>query len=589
MTAIVAYAARAADPADAAWLEPATGISTKAGPDGHAYRRWARAGLGHALLRTDGERGGRLCLDGHTWIAAAVRLDDPGALAAGLRRAGMPAASADEHAAALLLRAYEVWGEGLVEHISGDFAFALFDGVNERLVCARDQLGVVPLHYVQQGEGLLVASVLEALLAHPRVSGELDGNAITDFLAFGLYTDPAATAFAAIRQLPPAHRLVWTPTEVRLERYPRLPPRPSLRSFARAQDAAGALTERLDEAVADRLGPRRVAVQLSGGMDSTSVAASAAATLRPRGGEVHAFALTLGADSGDREGELARQVARHLGVQIHVLDASHESPIDPRTQPAYLPEPLPYAYTGLTLHLAELQAQWSRVSLSGHGGDQLFGYVPWYWAEWVLQGSLSRTARALTAGARAHHRLRLGIRPAIRQARTRPDAAPRWLSAPRRPDRLAARLSSSDRDARGLVHSPLWASEFRHGDPSFTGLPVRFRFPLVDLRLIDFVRSLAPDPWLAGKRILRETATGRLPEEVRLRPKTPLGVRAPAGVTDDTLTALADMVMHCPELDRFVDRGTLRAELLAHGADASSERFARDRALGLAYWLWHRN
>src|SRR5204862_5694714 len=101
--------------------------------------------------------------------------------------------------------AERTWGERLVEHIAGDFAFAIWDAGAQRLLCARDQIGVAPLHYARAGRGLLVATCLEALLSHPATSHALDEQAVADFLVFGDYTDFGATAFAAVRQLPPAH------------------------------------------------------------------------------------------------------------------------------------------------------------------------------------------------------------------------------------------------------------------------------------------------------------------------------------------------------------------------------------------------
>ena len=118
---------------------------------------------------------------------------------------------------------------------------------------------------------------------------------------------------------------------------------------------------------------------------------------------------------------------------------------------------------------------------------------------------------------------------------------------------------------------------------------MRFRHPFADLRLIEFARSLAPAPWLVDKRILREAAQTRLPEAVRQRPKAPLVRTSPPGATEPTLRRLAELITRSPELQRFVDTDLLAREVIASVGDADPFRkWARERALGLAHWLWHR-
>jgi asparagine synthase (glutamine-hydrolysing) len=143
-------------------------------------------------------------------------------------------------------------------------------------------------------------------------------------------------------------------------------------------------------------------------------------------------------------------------------------------------------------------------------------------------------------------------------------------------------------DFRGLWRNPLWSTLCRQGHPSFTGLPVRFRYPFLDLRLLRFVARLPPDPWLVNKRILRDATFSRLPPEVRQRPKVPLVQARLPGHSEEAIEEVAVMVRHAPNLDQFVKREALEAALRANsaGEDARSER-ALSRPLGLAHWLLH--
>ena len=601
MSAIVARVGSEPDPVDPEWLDRATKLSQSAGPDGHQHRQIGRCGLGHALLHTGVDVLGPITLDGRVWITADARLDGRAALRATLGAEDCPDAE-------LILHAYRRWGERLVEHLAGDFAFAIWDDDAGRLICARDQIGISVLHYARAAGQLLVATSLEALLAHAAVSDALDEQAIADFIGFGHYSDLSATVFAAVRQLPPAHVLTWQGGEMRVRRYWTLPEWEPLARFPSLEDGAERLRELLDEAVADRLTASRASTLLSGGMDSTSVAASAIRTLQARNAPadaLHAFTGVLGGDSGDLEGDFARLVADELGIPIDVDDATTRATIDPfDTPPMHQPEPMPYQYTDYLVRYVRVPARHAPVALSGHGSDVLFQFVPWYFLEWLMRGRVGRVTRAFG------ERVRLGQgrpRPHLRmilqwasygrsaQPRLPPWLLPDFVARSGVIDRQRERMPKPfgvrgrDIDPRALTCDPMWAWLFRVGDPAFTGEPVRVRHPFVDLRLIEFARSLAPEPWLVDKRVLREAAKSRLPEAVRTRPKTVLVRTPPSGVTDDALASLVEMIRSASELQRFVDVDRLALEVVGSGNDDDVfRRWWRERALGIAYWLWHR-
>ena len=207
-----------------------------------------------AALRADG------ALDPQTWIVADARIDERDT-------PGVPDTE-------LILQAFMKWGDRCVDHLLGDFAFAIWNGRARRLFCARDHLGVKPLYYVDRHPWLLISSDVDTLRRHPAVSEALDDFAVADFLLFGHKTDPAATTFRDIRRVPPAHVLTWSPDEgSRVRRYWELPvEEPVYRNEAEYLAELRAL---LDRAVADRLRGGRAGVFFSGGLDSAAVAVTA--------------------------------------------------------------------------------------------------------------------------------------------------------------------------------------------------------------------------------------------------------------------------------------------------------------------------
>src|SRR5205807_851983 len=121
----------------------------------------------------------------------------------------------------VIVHLYEEHGEDCVKHLRGMFAFALWDARRERLLLARDRLGVKPLYYALPEGGaiqLAFASELKALLEVPGVSHELDLESLPAYLAY-LYIPHPRTAVRGARRLPPAHVLVAENGNVDVRRY----------------------------------------------------------------------------------------------------------------------------------------------------------------------------------------------------------------------------------------------------------------------------------------------------------------------------------------------------------------------------------
>lgn len=599
MSAILAAVAPELDDATQEWVRSATAYSRFAGPDGAGLRILDGGALGHCRLAVDGEGAPQpLTLDGRVWLSADARLDDRGRLIDALRsrHVPLPPGAGD---AELLLHAYLCWDERFVERIAGDFAFVLWDGGRRRLLCARDQIGIVPLHYVAVGETLLVSSALDALLLHPQVSDRFDEEALADFVLTGRALDFRATAYADIRRLPPAHALSWSRGRAELRRYWRQPVSGPLLRFARPEGYVSHFRGLLERAVADRTPTGPTAVHLSGGMDSTTVAALAQ---RVRGSAcVRTITGELGGSSGDEEGAYARLVAEALGLPIDVVDDSGLTPTDPYAPPELrAPEPSPYRWTGLDLEMASRALDHARVCLSGLGADPLLAFTPRYSIDWLLAGHPLRVIAAMADQPRLfRERPRPHVRSLVRDMVGAPRVPsrplPAWLAAD-----FAVRTGAADRlresqrvsvtrGWRSLTEEPSWHTWLTWGHPSFNGVPLRTRHPFMDIRLLDFATRIPPYPWFVDKRILREATADLLPEAVRRRSKTPL-VDAPRRGTEEAMVQrLVEFLHEVPDAEQFVDRNKLAKELLAPDGTVSAARNSSLKSgLGLVHWLTHR-
>ncbi len=276
---------------------------------------------------------------------------------------------------------YEEYGDEMVTHLNGMFAFALWDEKRRRLLIARDRFGEKPLYWGVFDNTLLFASEPKVLLAHPSVKSSLNLQALRQYLSFD-YIPAPLSIYEGINKLPAAHRLTLDDGQVNVKRYWRL-------SYAKRQPVPSEdeAAEHLRELLADSVRMRLVSdvplgVLLSGGVDSSTIAALACRTSSEA---VKTFSISFAEASFD-ESLYARGVAKFLGTDHHEerlsanLAANLVSEIgswmdEPFSDPSLVP----------TYLLSRFTRKHVTVALGGDGGDELFAGYPMYaghrWAQ----------------------------------------------------------------------------------------------------------------------------------------------------------------------------------------------------------------
>ena len=534
MSGFVALVARDDEPVDHDVVRRLTDLLAFRGPDALEIWTEGSAGFGHALLecRDAGPADRQPCsLDGDIWITADARLDAREDLLRELQASGRVRGRTD---AELILEAYRAWGEDCVDHLLGDFAFALWDGPAKRLFCARDHFGVKPFYYASTKNGLILGNTLGCLRGHPDVSARLHEAAVGDFLLFGSNQDSSTTIFSDVRRLPPAHVLTWRDGVLRLRRYWNLPPGNRV-EYRRVGDYLERFREVLCLAVRDRLRTSRVGVCMSGGLDSTSVAAAAREVLRARGGafDLRAFTIVYDRLIPDQERHYSALAASHLGMPIHQLCADDYLPFEGASD-WHTPEPTTRQLSACTLDLYRLAAAHCRVVLTGDGGDALLYPNPLYLVGLLGQGRWGLWLREVFGYLFSHGKLPpLGLRTWWLHGRNRKPMVPSlpdWLDPDfvkcagirERWEELHQSIPEENAPHPGahrILKSPLWTNLFEAYDAGTTGIPVEFPHPLFDLRLIDCVFSVPAFPWCIDKKLVRQAMHGLLPEQVRTRRK----------------------------------------------------------------------
>jgi len=514
------------------------------GPD--ATQVWMRPGAGFCftLLRTgpSPQAAAQPCsLDGRVWLLGDVRLDGREEMRRRLEQHGekAPADTTDEE---LILRAWRLWAEKSFETLIGDFSFALWDSEAKELWCARSLLGARPFFYAHVGGQLIFSNTLNTVRLAPEVSAKLDPYFIGDFLLQSWCSDPERTAYRDVRRLTAGHALHFSNGEVQVRRYTSLPIEEPL-LLRRREEYIEAFRGHLEEAVRDRLPQGAAGIFMSGGLDSTSVAAIAGKVQVARGvrDSLRAYTVDYTPLFEDEEGTLASRAAKHLGIPIEILSGASCPPFGGWDELGLsTPEPCVEPFFALHVeHYRQVAMQW-RVMLTGDGGDDILTGRAWPYLVQLLQGGhLGTMARSFGGYMLRHGRfppLRAGLRTRLRRWMGRAQETvdyPPWLEPTFEQEwhlrdrwRELQQPAKEQHPLHPAGHASLttayWPSIYEAEDSGWTGVPVETRAPLHDQRLIRFLLRVPPVPWCMNKELLRDSMQGLLPEEIRTRRKTPL-------------------------------------------------------------------
>jgi asparagine synthase (glutamine-hydrolysing) len=456
--------------------------------------------------------------------------------------------------AEIILNAYEKFGDDCVKHLLGDFAFAIRDDRRKRLFCARDHFGVKPFFYTHSAGSFNFSSRLNELKA----STTLNEIAIGDYLLFGVNQDQSTTVFKDIQRLPPGHTLVVENNQIKIQRY-WTPSLPADIRFRDPNSYVERFSELLSRAVKDRLRTDHVAVSMSGGLDSTSLAAIASEY-----STVGAFAVVYDNLIPDEERHYSGLAAAHLGIPITHLSADGYSLFDGEMDQAepFLISPLTGQFNGL-LRLCEA---FGPVALTGYDGDS-FMHEP----QVKLRTRIGRMLRRndylgfFPEWIDESFTMRTNLRERCRQY---------WALKPdgRRPAAMRA------------LNSKTWTALFEGYDPGATRLNLEVRHPFIDLRLVEYLLAIPAAPWCVNKHILRCAMREKLPDAVLNRHKTGLAGDPALQLVKRASVRWLDSFEVSPQLRAFVNLDRRRPVVEEETADGL---WASLRVFALNYWLTH--
>ena len=532
-----------------------TGVSTS-GPISLGHRRLAVIDLSDAAAQPMSDASGRFAIvfNGEIYNFHAVRQE--------LCQLG--AVFRTQSDTEVILEAYKRWGVEALPRLNGMFALALWDDHRQQLLLARDRLGKKPLYYRTRGDGQLIfASELKALCQDPSFDRRLDRRGLSQYLSLN-YTLTSASILQGVSKLAPGHYMICSrdgagPQQQFWDLAASFRRRSTFRSFDEAAEALRAL---IDDAVRIRMiSDVPLGVFLSGGLDSSTLAASMCQTVAPQA--VHSFSMGFAERSYSELAE-ARATAAFLGIDHH--DATTTADVAALLPTMVYHGDEPFADNSIipTYLLSQFARERVTVCLTGDGGDEVFAGYETYVADmlhhltrrvpgvaaiaaplarlWPVsfdRVSLDYKIKQFVSGrhlssAQAHYHWRTIFDRNQQRQLLQPEV---WRDV--EPHDPVVEFERFDRDLAGehylnrasYVDLKTWLPDdiLVKADRASMAHGLELRAPLLDYRVVEFAASL-PVSWkirgTAKKRILRRSQATRLPPSVLGRRK--MGFNAPA-------------------------------------------------------------
>jgi len=504
---------------------------------------------------------------------------------------------------------YEERGEDVVHELRGMFAFAIWDEKRQRLVLARDRLGIKPLYvWPHPSGGLAFASELRSFLTLPDFVPTIDPDAVASYSAFGYIPHPASI-FRGVRKLAPGHRLTWTREQGIVDSEYWSPARAE-RPAIDEREAVAELRRLIDESVRIHLeSDVPLGAFLSGGIDSSAVVASMRRQMDSR---PLTFSIGFREAAFDESG-YAAEVANALDTNhtALIVDPDADSLVDDVVHA--FDEPMGDSSALPTYLVSCLARRDVTVALSGDGGDEGFGGYTRYIETLsgvpqlpsLLRGSVSAIASALPLVAPGRNwLLNLARSPRGRYAST--VAAPvRASEGGVMRDEIAARHPTIDQILEDVFNksgardfttqlmvvdllSYLPGDILTKVDRMSMAPSLEARVPLLDHVVVEFAVSLPSSLKMrdgVGKWLLRRAIQGTVPDSVLTRPKQGFGVPLSRWFRRELSHRIDQLLSPSSTIYEFYDPARVRGIVTEHRAHRRDHSGTIWRLMLLDLWL----
>ena len=590
------------------------------GPDDNGYYISGQIGLGFRRLSIIDLAGGHQPLsneDGTVWIVFNGEIYNYQELREDLLKKGhVFSTKADTE---VIVHLYEEYGEAGIQSLRGMFAFAIWDQKQQKLLLARDRVGIKPLYYGVTSQGMVFASEMKAILVDPQIKREILPSTVDRFLTFG-YVPGEETLLKGICKLPPASFMVVKNGKTEIKQYWDLHFSSSSVTLKVAEEQ---LLEILEESVRlHMIADVPVGFLLSGGVDSTAMLSLASQkTDRPISSYTVGFANSGIAD----ERPFARLAAEKYGSEHHEITISSKEFADFLPKYVwYMEEPVCEPPAVALYYVSKLARNYVKVLISGEGGDEAFAGYPNYramlWIERIkrmagpLKGALSGTLSLLyklSGYQKLGNYLPLLKEPFESYYYSRSSSPFRFFNAHsqqlyssdfsastskqyslRPVTQLLEQNRSDDLLSRMLyVDTRTWLPDdlLVKADKMTMANSVELRVPLLDHKLLEFAATLPSNFKINGfsmKYIAKRCLGKQIPAEILERKKAGFPVPYENWLRTDLRDSVSNILLDRETVDRGYFKKSAVEKLVRDNAESGG--YAKEIFSLVVLELWHR-
>jgi asparagine synthase (glutamine-hydrolysing) len=429
----------------------------------------------------------------------------------------------------VLLTAYIEWAEECVNYLNGIYAFAIWDSKKEKLFIGRDRLGVKPLFFKEHNKGLLFASEIKAILAHPEVKTEIDQQGLSEIFGIGPSRSPGSGVFKGIEELRPAHALTFSKNGLKIWRYWNVK---SEKHMDNVEETAEKVRYLVTDAVTRQLvSDVPLSTFLSGGLDSSIITAIAAKGFKEQNkGQLHTYSIDYEGNDKyfasnefqpDADGKFIKMITDKFNTKHHNKVITQQQLVNDLVEATHVRD-LPGMAdvdSSLLWFCKEIKQDFV-VSLSGECADEIFGGYPWFHRKKDLERPGFPWMRSISERhnlLKSHWQEKLKLNDYVME---------KYYQAIAETPKLDGE-SGEESKRRELFYINMvsfMTTLLDRKDRMSMGASLEVRVPFADHRLVEYVWNI---PWEMKmyrgreKGILRKAFEGILPEEVLYRKKSP--------------------------------------------------------------------
>jgi asparagine synthase (glutamine-hydrolysing) len=429
----------------------------------------------------------------------------------------------------VLISAYIEWAEECVHYLNGIYAFAIWDSKREQLFIGRDRLGVKPLFFTEHHKGLIFASEIKAILAHPEIKTEMDSEGLAEIFGLGPSRSPGSGVFKGMKELRPAHALTFSKDGLKIWRYWNVE---SAEHRENEKETADKVRFLVTDAVTRQLvSDVPLCTFLSGGLDSSIITAIAAEGFKTEGkGQLHTYSIdyegndqffTSNEFQPDSDRKYIQMINERFNSSHHSKIISQQQLVDNLLEATHVRDfpGMADIDSSLFWFCKEIKKDFV-VSLSGECADEIFGGYPWFHRKQDLERSGFPWMRSISERQnllKPHWQDKLKLNDYVFE---------KYKQTINETPVLDGETPEESRRRELFYLNIIWfmTTLLDRKDRMSMGASLEVRVPFADHRLVEYVWNI---PWEMKmyrgreKGILRKAFEGVLPEEVLYRKKNP--------------------------------------------------------------------